>query len=103
MTENVFDKAPEPTKIPKKETSAFVEPEGLEGAEVVSSPDGALSFKAVRLSDDTWERLGQPRRGSSRKDRQQCRYQTMEVFSGRPRQLYSYFELLQIRSGEIKR
>ncbi len=67
--------------------------------EVVETPDGTVSFLAVRLDDKDFGRKAQ----HLERKRLQCRYMLTETYAGQPRQFYSYDELEQLRKGELKR
>ncbi len=71
----------------------------VEGSEeLVESPDGSISFAAVRVGDREFTRMAKPER-----KRQPLRWKVHEVYAGIPRTYYSYDELEQLRRAELKR
>ncbi len=80
---------------------AYPEPEEKQvpgNEEIVEHPEGHLSFLAVRMTPVEFRRAGFLER-----KRQKCLYRTIEVYAGKPRPLYSYDEIVQLRKGELVR
>jgi hypothetical protein len=88
-----------PPKKPRRVPYPEPEDKQAEGnQELVESPDGSLSFLAVRLGDVDYRKSGTVER-----KRQQLRYRVTEMYAGRPRPYYSWDELEQLRRGEMSR
>lgn len=84
----------------RDEREPYVEPDEAKEPgheELVESPDGDISFLAVRLSEEEFKKNFLERK------RQKCVYKLAEVYAGQPRNQYSYDELEQIRKGELKK
>lgn len=80
----------------------YPEPEEaqVDGHRVVcQSVDGKIGFEAERMTVAEWRKLGAPER-----KRQPLMYRVIEVYTkNKPRDLYSWDEMEQVKRGELKK
>jgi hypothetical protein len=84
----------------KERREPYPEPEDIKPGheEVITHPDGSVSFLVMKMDQDQFAKSG-----FTERKRQKCDWKLMEVYAGQPRPSYSYDELEQVKRGELKK